>query len=71
MFSKFSRAGKFSKDTKIQLREIRKLLRQDIEILESTLKVINLIVVPSLVLFLGLFIFYKRYYRKKYKKPLN
>ena len=59
------------KDTKIQLREIRKLLRQDIEILESTLKVINLIVVPSLVLFLGLFIFYKRYYRKKYKKPLN
>ena len=53
------------RETKVKLREIRKLLRQDIEFLESTLKVINLVVVPALVLFSGLFIFYKRYYRRK------
>ena len=59
------------KNTRIELREIRKLLRQDIEYLESTLKGINLIIVPSLVLFFGLFVFYRRYYKKKYKKPLR
>ncbi len=55
------------KNTRIELREIRKLLRQDIELLESTLKTINLIIVPSLVLFLGLFVFYKRYRKKQTK----
>ena len=68
---KIKRFQEREKNTRIELREIRKLLRQDIEYLEGTLKAINLIVLPSLVLFFGLFVFYRRYYTKKYKKPLR
>ena len=53
------------KQTFVKLREIRKLLRQDIEALKSLLKVLNLTLVPILVLLVGIFVFRQRYYTKK------
>ena len=53
------------KQTFVKLREIRKLLRQDIEALKILLKVLNLTLVPILVLLVGIFVFRQRYYTKK------
>lgn len=52
---------KQEKDTFIKLREIRKLLRQDIENLKSLLTALNILLVPILVLLAGFFIFHKRH----------
>ena len=56
---------KQEKETFIRLREIRKLLRQDIESLKSWLKFLNIALIPTLVLVTGLFIIYKRQSRKR------
>lgn len=52
-------------DTRTELREIRKLLRQDIEELEIIIKVLNLTVAPIIVVLAGLIIFVYRSYSKK------
>lgn len=67
-FKKIKNFQNQERDTKIKLREIRKLLRQDIEFLESSLKFINLVIIPIIALFIGLFVFYKRYYLIKKTK---
>ena len=58
---------KKEKETFIKLREIRKLLRQDIENLKSFLKVVNILLIPTLVLLIGFFIFHKRYNMQRKK----
>ena len=56
---------KQEKETFVRLREIRKLLRQDIENLKSWLKFLNIALIPTLVLAVGLLIIYKRQGRKR------
>lgn len=48
------------KKTKSELREIRKLLRQDIEFEKTSLTLVNLLLVPVLLTVIGLFIYYRR-----------
>jgi len=52
------------KKTKSELREIRKLLRQDIESEKTSLTVINLVVVPILLILAGLALYFRRFHRK-------
>ena len=48
------------KKTKSELREIRKLLRQDIEFEKTSLTLINLLVIPILLTLIGLLLYYRR-----------
>ena len=52
-------------ETRGELREIRKRLREDIEKLNRTLALFNLITVPLLIGFLSLYFFRKRSNRQK------
>jgi ABC-type uncharacterized transport system involved in gliding motility auxiliary subunit len=53
------------KKTKDELRQIRKLLRQDIEKEKTTLTLLNLMVVPVLLVLFGLFLYYRRFRGRK------
>ena len=48
------------KKTKANLREIRKLLRQDIEFEKTSLTLLNLLVIPVLLTIIGLVLYYRR-----------
>ncbi|MDH5752552.1 MAG: Gldg family protein [Deltaproteobacteria bacterium] len=51
--------------TKRQLREVRKLLREDIESLGNVLLALNLLAVPLVVAILGFVVIYRRNYRNR------
>ena len=48
------------KKTKSKLREIRKLLRQDIDFEKTSLTLLNLLVIPVLLTVIGLVLYYRR-----------
>lgn len=52
-------------EVRTKRRQVRKKLREDIEALEHTLVALNLLLVPSLVSGLGLFVFWRREKRAK------